>query len=356
MNNQNYYQLLDVGRNASEEEIKKAYRKLALKYHPDQNKNDPNAAEKFKKITEAYEVLGNSDKRMVYDRFGEEGLKQQRGQTNHSQAADHIKDFMRGFGVEFNGGYTEQSGGDLNVRLTLSLEEIATGTHKTLKIKRYATCKSCRGNGAAGGKEVTTCSKCRGSGYTNEKQGGGFFQMLFTTTCNHCGGAGKMIKNKCSSCRGEGRTRIEDTIDFNLPPGIRNKMIFSIQQKGDAPIRGGKPGDLHISITEFPHKTFRREGNHIHYTHYTSFSNAVLGAQVSVPTLEGTIKLTIPPYTQNGTILRLKEKGIPDIDSRKKGDQFVHIQIWVPEKLTNEEKQQIEKLQQMSALFPPGRK
>lgn len=351
MSRQDYYTLLGISRDATQESIKKAYRKLALKYHPDQNK-DPKATERFKAITEAYEVLSKPEERAFYDQFGQ--ARSRRQSQTHTQSAETIRDFMQHFGMNF--GHTNRTsqhqGSHLSIRLTLSLEEIAKGVQKKFKIKRYVACNACKGNGAANGTAFTTCMRCQGSGLASQTNQNAFMQMVFSSICSHCHGEGKMIQQKCNICRGEGRSAIEDLIQVDLPAGIRQGMEFTMRGKGNAPVKGGISGDLHIAIQESPHKHFQREENDIHYKTYLSFPTAILGEKLLIPTLDGDIRITIPPYTQNGAIFRLKGKGIPDIQTGRRGDQLVHIEVWVPQKLSAEDRKQIEHLQKIAALSP----
>ena len=348
MSKKDYYAILGVSPSATAQEIKKAYRKKVLELHPDQHKGDKAIEEKFKQVTNAYDVLGNPEKRANYDRFGDQGV----GAAGFSQSKmNDINEILRNFGMDFGGRQQtyQKKGEDLRVTLALSLEEIAKGVKRKIKIKRYDTCKSCTGNGAHQGTAIETCSACNGSGVINRSQRG-FMQIFFNTACDSCQGQGKKIKHHCTRCHGQGREKIEDVIDLNLPPGTREGVVYLSPGKGNVPIRGGGPGDLRIIIREEPYKLFRREENDIHYHYPITFPDAALGTKMHIPTLHGPVKVTVPPHTQSETILRLRNKGIPNMDTGAHGDQIVHLHITMPKKLSKEETSLIKKLKEHKAF------
>ncbi len=348
MNKKDYYAILGVSKNATLEEIKKAYRKKAIELHPDQHQGDKEVEEKFKEITNAYDVLSNKEKKAYYDQFGEESMH---NQNRYSQDTMHdINDIFRNFGMHFGENTQQQKGSDLSMKMSVTLQEIATGVERKIRIKHHVTCKGCQGNGAANGTALQTCTACHGTGMSHQKQNA-FMQLFFSTTCDKCHGEGKKITKTCIDCHGEGRKQTEEILEIKLPPGIRTGMSFVTRGKGNAPVRGGTPGDLYIIVQETPHTFFHRdEENNLHYHCYVSFPDAVLGTTINIPAIQGEIKLTIPPNTQSESILRLQGKGIPHVHTGKKGDQLVHIHISVPKKLSKEEATLIKNLQKLPAF------
>lgn len=353
-----YYEVLGVGKNASAEEIKKAYRKVAMQYHPDRNPGDKQAEEKFKEAAEAYEVLSDAEKKAQYDRYGHAGLsgngKGYSGGMNmediFSQFGDIFGDDI--FGSFFGGGSartrTHRSrgvkGNNLRVKLKLTYEEIAKGVTKTIKVKKYITCPICGGSGAKDKSSFQTCHTCGGSGQVRRVTNTFIGQMQTVTTCPSCNGEGSTITAKCNNCRGEGRVYGEETVSIDIPAGVQEGMQLNLSGKGNAGERGGPPGDLIILIEEEPHKELHREGLNVAYDLHLSFPDAVFGVQVEVPTIDGRAKIKIPPGTQSGKIFRLKGKGFPAVNSYEKGDQLVHVNVWTPQHLTPEEKALLEKL------------
>lgn len=366
MTKRDYYEILGVPRNASEDEIKKAYRKKALEYHPDKNPGDKTAEEKFKEAAEAYDVLRDPEKRAIYDRYGHEGLNQS-GAAPHYESMD-MQDILRRFGIdddlfaEFFGrsrtgfGSRAQSrgerGSNLRIRVKLTLEEIATGVHKKIKVRRQVRCATCNGTGARNSSDVETCSTCRGSGMVGRITQTPFGAMQTATTCPACGGTGQTVKANCPTCRGEGRIMQEDTIEVDIPAGVHEGIQLSVSGKGNAGLRGGPSGDLIINIEELPHEHFTREGRNILYELFINIADAALGAQVEVPTLEGRARIKIPAGTQSGKIFRLREKGLPSLEGRGRGDLLVHVNIWTPKKLTDEERRLLEQLRDMPNFKP----
>jgi molecular chaperone DnaJ len=367
MSKRDYYEILGVGKNASADEIKKAYRKVAMQYHPDRNPGDKAAEEKFKEAAEAYEVLSDADKKAQYDRYGHAGMTGNGrgfsgGGMNMEDIFSHFGDIFGDdvFGNFFGGGSARSRshrsrgarGSNLRVKLKLTYEEIAKGVTKTIKVKKYVTCNTCNGSGAKDKGSIQTCSTCGGSGQVRRVQNTFLGQMQTVTTCPTCNGEGTTITAKCSTCRGEGRVYNEETVSIDIPAGIQEGMQLNINGKGNAGERGGMPGDLIIVIEEEPHKELHREGLNVAYELYISFTDAVFGTQVEVPTIDGRAKIKIPAGTQSGKIFRLKGKGFPAVNSYEKGDQLIHVNVWTPQHLTPEEKSMLEKLSQSPNLKP----
>lgn len=361
-----FYEILGVGKNASADEIKKAYRKVAMQFHPDRNPGDHTAEEKFKEAAEAYEVLSDSDKRSQYDRFGHNAFGPGRGGgfSGHgmnmddifSQFGDIFGDDM--FGSFFNGGGRRSSGrrgtrgSNLRVRIKVNYEEIAKGTTKTIKVKKYITCTTCGGSGAKDKQSSQTCKTCGGNGQVRRVQNTFLGQMQTVTTCPDCNGDGTVITSKCSSCRGEGRVYGEETVTLEIPAGVQEGMQLSMSGKGNMGERGGGPGDLVILIEEEAHSYLHREGLNVAYDLHISFPDAVFGTQTEVPTIDGRAKIKIPAGTQSGKIFRLKGKGFPSINSREKGDQLIQINVWTPQNVSETEKITLENLRSSENFQP----
>jgi molecular chaperone DnaJ len=356
-NNQDYYQILGVGRNASQDEIKKAYRKLALQYHPDRNPGNKEAEEKFKQAAEAYEVLGDQDKRQRSDRFGLEGL---RGSPDFRHF-DNMNDIFSTFSDIFAGGSifdemfgtsgrTRQRAGatsvgsDLKIRLTLSLEEIATGVEKKLKVKKWKRCETCGGTGAKEPGAMLTCPVCHGSGEIRQVSRSVFGQFVNIATCQNCSGEGKVIKEPCLTCHGEGRAQGESTIKVQIPAGVSEGNYIPLRGEGNMGRRGGPAGDLIVVIEEEPHQLFTRNGDDVVLDLLVSFPEATLGADIEVPTLTGRAKLKVDAGTQSGRILRMRDKGIPHLNAFGRGDQLVRVNVWVPTSLSAKERQLLKEL------------
>ncbi len=364
MTKRDYYEILEVSRNASPEDIKKAYRKQALKYHPDKNPGDKSAEEKFKEAAEAYEVLSNPDKRSRYDRFGHSGVGSAGGGFGGGGMTiedifSHFGDIFSDFGFGGFGGFgdTKRSrqanrGSNLRVKVKLNLEEIAKGTEKKIKVTKYVTCKVCSGTGARDNNAFNTCSTCRGSGYVTRVTNTFLGQMQSTSVCPHCGGDGKIIAQKCTGCHGEGIIKDNEVINIKIPAGVAEGMQMTVSGKGNAARRGGINGDLLVLIEEEPHPQLIRDGNDLLYNLYISVPQASLGAQIEVPTIDGKAKIKIEPGTQPGRILRLRGKGLPEVNSYGRGDLLVSINVWVPKKLSREEARILEKLEESSNFKP----
>lgn len=359
-----YYEVLGVSRNADAAEIKKAYRKLALQYHPDKNPGNKEAEEKFKEAAEAYDVLSNEEKRRRYDQFGHAGVGSGAGGFGgagmsmddiFSQFGDIFGSFT-GFGG-FGGGRHARHvnrGSNLRVKVKLTLEEIATGVEKKIKVKKYIADTHCHGTGAKDGKSFSTCSTCHGSGQVTRIQNTILGQMQTTSTCPSCNGEGKIINEKCEHCNGEGVLLSEEVITLNIPAGVGDGMQLSLNGKGNAARRGGMNGDLIILIEEEEHDELVRDGNDLLYNAFVGFPDAVLGSSVEIPTLDGKVKVKVDAGTQPGKILRLRGKGLPDINGYGKGDLLVKINVWIPKNLSKEDKKVVEKLQE-NPMFKPGK-
>jgi molecular chaperone DnaJ len=363
MAKRDYYEVLGVARNAGDDEIKKAYRKLAIKFHPDKNPDDKQAEERFKEAAEAYEVLSTPDKRQRYDQFGHAGVGAGGGfggggmnmEDIFSQFGDIFGGTFGGFGGR-RGGRRENRGTNLRVKVKLTLKEIANGVEKKIKVNKYVSCKTCSGSGAKGG-QYDTCRVCHGSGVITRVQQTILGAMQTQTTCGHCHGEGRIVRDKCSTCHGDGIVREEEVIAINIPAGVAEGMQLSMSGKGNAAARGGVNGDLLILIEEEEHPHLKREGSHlIHYLNI-SFPDAALGTSVEVPTIDGKAKIKIEPGTQGGKVLRLKGKGLPDVNSYNRGDLLVEISIATPTNLTADEKKIMEQLRASKNFEPnPNRK
>ena len=373
MSKRDYYDVLGVSRGADADEIKKAYRKMAIKYHPDKNPGDKQAEENFKEAAEAYEVLSNAEKKARYDQFGHAAnAHSASGGGGYGGAGMNMEDIFSQFGDIFGGGSPfdgffgggRQSGGgrrvqrgsNLRIKVRLTLEEIANGTEKKIKVNKQVSCKTCDGTGAKDRTSVQTCKTCGGAGAVRRVTNTILGQMQTTSTCPTCNGEGTIITAKCTACHGEGVTRDEETISINIPAGVSEGMQLSMSGKGNAAPRGGVPGDLIILIEEIPHETLKRDGNNVIFDLHISFIDAALGTSVEIPTIDGKAKIKIDPGTQGGKILRLKAKGVPEVNSYHRGDQLVHINIWTPKALSREERELLEQLQGSPNFKPsPGK-
>lgn len=363
-----YYEVLEVSKSASQDEIKKAYRKIAMRYHPDRNPGDKAAEEKFKEAAEAYEVLSDQDKRAQYDRFGHNAFNSAgrggQGGFGGMNAEDIFSQFSdifgdSGFGSFFGGGGSRTQGRsrgtrgtNLRVKIKLNFEEIAKGATKTIKVKKEVRCATCSGTGSKDKNSYQTCSTCRGSGQIRKVQQTFLGQMQTVTTCPTCNGEGQTITSKCTACRGEGTVMGEETVTIDIPPGVQEGMQLSIAGKGNAGSRGGANGDLIVLIEEEVHPTLHRDGLNVAYNLHITFPEAVFGTQVEVPTIDGKAKIKIPAGTQSGKIFRLKGKGFPSVNSYEKGDQLIHVSIWTPQQVSSEEKVMLEKLQKSPNFAP----
>ncbi len=371
MTKRDYYEVLSVSKSASGEEIKKAYRKLALQYHPDRNPGDTEAEEKFKEAAEAYDVLSNEEKKARYDRFGHAGMSGAAGGGGFNGGGMNMEDIFSHFGDIFGGGggggFSDFFGGgggrggrnnrgsNLRVKLKLTYAEMANGVNKKIKVKKHVGCTTCGSSGAKDKNSVQTCQTCGGSGQVRRVTNTFMGQMQTVSPCPTCEGQGTTITNKCTSCKGEGRVYGEETISIDVPAGVQDGMQLSMGGRGNAGERGGPAGDLIILIEEEKHAELTRDGNDVQYVLSISFPDAVFGTQIEVPTIDGRAKIKIPPGTQSGKIFRLKGKGFPDINGYGKGDQLVLVKIWTPTELTEEERAAIETLRKsQSKNIEPG--
>jgi molecular chaperone DnaJ len=366
-----YYEILGVPRTATEEEIKKAYRKLAIQYHPDKNPGNKEAEEKFKEINEAYEVLSDKEKRARYDQFGHAGVGSSAASDgmgggfyggtniNMEDIFSHFEDIFGGGFGGFGGTSSHRRrtarGADIKISVKLTLEEIATGVTKKIKIKKQVQCSACNGTGAKSGK-MNTCPTCKGSGVIVKVQQTILGTMQTRSTCPTCGGTGSILSEKCSVCNGTGTTLGEEIVSFNIPAGVENGMELSLRGKGHAAPNGGIPGDLIIQIEEVPHPHFKREGNNLIYHLFLSFPDAALGTQVEIPTLDGKARVKIEPGIQSGKLLRLKGKGLPSINGYGKGDIIIDVNVYTPTHLTPEEKKILESLRNSKNFQPSQNK
>jgi molecular chaperone DnaJ len=364
MGKRDYYEVLGVSKNATKEEIKKAYRKQALKHHPDKNPGDKKSEELFKEAAEAYEVLSNDEKKARYDRYGHAGMSGSAGgfQGGNMTMEDIFSSFgdifgdafggFGGFGSSRRGGRRVNKGTNLRVKVRLSLQEIANGAEKKIKVSRYDNCTTCGGSGAADSNSTTTCSTCRGSGQVTRVTNTMLGQMQTTSVCPACGGEGKTITKKCPACYGEGIIQKEDVVKINIPAGVGKGMQMTVSGKGNAARRGGVHGDLLVVIDEEAHPDLIREGNDLIYNLFISFPDAVLGSHVEVPTVENNVKIKIEPGTQPGKILRLRGKGLPEVNGYGRGDLLVNVNVWIPKSLSRDEARIIEKFKESGSFTP----
>ncbi|MBK7669361.1 MAG: molecular chaperone DnaJ [Sphingobacteriaceae bacterium] len=365
MAKRDFYEILGVSKGAGEDEIKKAYRKLAIKFHPDKNPDDKAAEEKFKEAAEAYEVLSNAEKRQRYDQYGHAGVGGASGQGGGGGYGGgmNMDDIFSQFGDIFGGGFggggfggggggrRVNRGSNLRIKVKLNLHEIANGVEKKLKVTKHVACNTCKGSGAKNG-NYDTCKICNGTGTQVRVQQTILGAMKTQTTCSSCHGEGKIIKDKCNTCHGDGIVRGEEVISVNIPAGVAEGMQLSMNGKGNAAPRGGVNGDLLILIEEEEHPELKRESNNLIYHLFISFPDAALGTQVEIPTIDGKVKIKIDAGTQGGKMLRLKGKGIPEINGYGKGDLLVDVNIYTPANLSAEEKKLMEGLKTAKNFQP----
>ncbi|MFZ9661354.1 MAG: molecular chaperone DnaJ [Chitinophagaceae bacterium] len=376
MSKRDYYEILGVTKSATADEIKKAYRKVAMQFHPDRNPGDKAAEEKFKEAAEAYEILSDQNKRAQYDKFGHAGVSGNGrggfgggGGMNmddiFSQFGDIFGEDIFGsfFGGQAGGGrrgggrQRGTRGSNLRIKIKMNYEEIAKGASKTVKVKKYVSCTTCGGSGAKDKNSVQTCGSCGGSGQVRKVTNTFLGQMQTVTTCPTCGGDGTSITHKCGGCKGEGRVYGEETVTLDIPAGVTEGMQLSMGGKGNIGEKGGPPGDLIILIEEEQHPQLQREGLNVVFDLHVSFPDVVFGTNVEIPTIDGKAKIKIPAGTQSGKIFRLKGKGFPSVNNNyEKGDQLVHINVWTPQNVTPEEKTMIEKMQQSPNFEPKPEK
>jgi len=349
MDKRDYYEVLDVSRTATDQELKSSYRRLAMRYHPDKNPGDASAEEKFKEAAEAYAVLSDAEQRRRYDRFGHSGVSSGAGGSWGAPGFGGIEDILGdlfGFGDVFGGARTgsrrtaAQRGADLRYDLEITLEEAANGMTANLRIPRLETCETCKGSGAAAGTEPESCTTCSGTGQMRFQQG--FFSVA--RTCHACRGVGKVIKSPCADCRGAGRVEREKQMEVKIPAGVETGSRLRVQGEGESGVSGGPSGDLYVVIHVSEHEHFERQGSNLYAAVPVTFAQAALGAEISVRTLEADDKLKIPVGTQTGTVFRLKGKGMPMLGGRGRGDLFVSVTVVTPTSLTREQRKLLEQL------------
>ena len=366
MTKRDFYEILGVSKSATADEIKKAYRKKAIEFHPDKNPGDISAEEKFKEAAEAYEVLSDPQKKQRYDQYGHAGLGGAAsggygGGMSMDDIFSHFGDIFGGhfggggfggFGGSSRGGQRVRRGSDLRVKVRLTLQEIATGVEKKIKVKKYVMCSHCNATGAAHGSDTETCGTCRGTGRVTRVQQTILGQMQTQSECPTCHGDGKIIKNKCPHCAGEGIVRDDEVISINIPAGVMEGMQLSVSGKGNAARRGGVNGDLLVVIEEEAHPELIRDENDLVYNLLLPFTTAILGGTVEVPTVDGKVKLNIAAGTQPGKVLRLRGKGLPSVNRYGTGDLLVNVGVYIPEHLSKSEKQTIETLAKSDNIEP----
>ena len=367
MSKRDFYEILGISKSANDDEIKKAYRKLAIKFHPDKNPDDKAAEEKFKEAAEAYEILSNPEKRQRYNQFGHAGMggASQGGGGGHYGGGMNMDDIFSQFGDIFGGGGGSRGGGggrrvmrgsNLRVKVKLNLQEVAKGAEKKLKVNKFVSCGTCKGSGAKNG-TFDTCKLCNGSGVQTRVQQTFLGAMQTQTTCSGCNGEGKTVKDKCNTCHGDGIVRAEEVITINIPAGVAEGMQLSVGGKGNAAPRGGINGDLLVVIEEEEHLELKRDGSNLFYDSYVNFVDAALGTSIEIPTVDAKVKIKIEPGTQSGKVLRLKGKGLPDVNHYGTGDLLVNINVWTPQALTPDEKKTLESLKDSKNFAPnPNRK
>ena len=368
MSKRDYYEVLGVSKSAEEKEIKKAYRKLAIKFHPDKNPDDKEAEIKFKEAAEAYEVLSDAQKKARYDQFGHAGMGSAAsghggfgGGMSMDDIFENFGDIFGGFGFggggRSSGGRRVSRGSNIRIKVSLTLEEIATGVEKKVKVTKDNSCNSCNGTGAEGSGGHTTCSTCNGTGQVTRVTNTFLGQMQTATTCPTCNGQGSVIKDKCKKCNGKGVERGEVVIPINIPAGVEDGMQLQVSGQGNVGDRGGVAGDLLVVIEEKSHESFQREGQNLHYDLFVNFADAALGTQIVVPTLTGKVKIKLEEGTQSGKLLRLRGKGLPSVNAYGTGDIIVNVNVWTPQKLSSEEKKMLENFRESNNFKPnPSKK
>lgn len=368
MSKRDYYEVLGVSKSADKTELKKAYRKKAIQYHPDKNPDDKSAEDKFKEAAEAYEVLSNNDKKARYDQFGHAGMSGAAGGGGGFGGGgfdmeDIFSNFGDIFGGHFGGGFggggfgggsrqRVNKGSNLRVRVKLTLQEIANGVEKKIKVRKQVACDACDGSGAKDANSLTTCSTCNGAGQVTRIQRTILGQVQTASICPTCGGEGKTITAKCTKCHGEGLMKKEEVISINIPAGVEEGMQLSVSGKGNAARRGGINGDLLVLVEEDTHPELIRDGNNLLYNLFISVPEAIIGTASEIPTIDGKVKVKIDAGTQSGKILRLKGKGLPDVNRYGTGDLLVKINVWIPQKISKDERKILDKLIDAESFIP----
>lgn len=371
MAKRDYYEVLGVDKSASADEIKKAYRKMAIKYHPDKNPGDKEAEEKFKEAAEAYDVLSTPEKKQRYDQFGHAGMNGAGAASGgFSGGGFSMEDIFSQFGDIFGGhfggfssfaggggggrsrGTRVQRGSDIRIKVKLSLKEVMHGVEKKIKINKMVVCPTCAGKGAVSAADIKTCDTCHGSGVVTKVMQTMFGEMQSQGTCPKCNGTGSIITNPCHTCHGSGLVKGSEEISFKIPAGVAQGMQLTVQGKGNAARNGGINGDLLVVIEEEPDTELQRDGNDLIYSLFLSVPDAILGTRAEIPAVDGKLRIKIEPGTQSGKILRLRGKGVPDINGYGAGDLLVYVQVWIPKDLTAEEKAQMEKFRTSSNFTP----
>ncbi len=369
MSKRDYYEILGVSKSAEDKEIKKAYRKLAIKYHPDKNPDDSSAEEKFKEAAEAYEVLSDGQKKARYDQYGHAGMGGAAGGhggfgggMSMDDIFDNFGDVFGGFGFGGSGGRSRggrrvNRGSNIRIKVSLTLEEIAEGVEKKVKVTKDNSCVSCSGSGGEGSSGHSTCGTCNGTGQVTRVTNTFLGQMQTATTCPTCNGQGSVITDKCKKCSGTGVERSEAVIPINVPAGVEDGMQLQVSGQGNMGARGGVAGDLLVIIEEKTHEHFQREGQNLHYDLFVNFADAALGTQIVVPTLTGKVKIKLEEGTQSGKLLRLRGKGLPSVNSYGSGDIIVNVNVWTPQKLSSDEKKTLQTLKESENFKPnPSKK
>lgn len=362
MSKRDYYEILEIQKTSTADEIKKAYRQMAIKYHPDKNQGDKTCEEKFKEAAEAYEILSNAEKKQHYDQFGHAKTGNNAGSGRGGFSGMNMDDIFSQFGDVFGGhfggggrggkGKHVNRGSNLRVNVKVSLEEIANGVEKKIKLNKYVSCKPCNGSGAKSGSTYNTCNTCKGSGQVIQIVNTQFGAMQTANVCHACGGDGQCITDKCAECHGDGIVYAEDIISINIPAGVADGMQLSMNGTGNMGVRNGIAGDLIIMIEEIEHALLKRDGLNLVYDHSINFIDAVLGTHIEVPTIDGKVKIKVDAGTQSGKALRLKNKGLPDFNNYYRGDILVIINVWTPQVLSDDEKIILEGLRDAENFKP----
>lgn len=368
-NKRDYYEVLGVDRNATPDQIKKAYRKKAIEFHPDRNPGNKEAEEKFKEAAEAYDVLSDEKKKQLYDQYGHsmgpQGFGGAGGGSYYSSQSFDLNDILNRFAQEFGGfdfggfgGATggrrqrQKRGGDVRIRVKLSLEDIAKGVTKTLRVPTFVECEQCKGTGAKDGVAFATCQRCHGQGHINVQQQTMFGIQNAVAECPQCGGSGKIITEKCPHCHGDGVVRRDQDVTFSIPAGASEGQTFALRGKGNYPKGGGVPGDLLVVVEEIKHPELIRDGADVIYNLMLDIPTATLGGSVEIPTITGRARINIPAGTQPGKVLRMRGKGLPDNENGGSGDELINIMVYIPEKLTDQQKAEFEAMRTAPNIKP----